>query len=64
MKPMNVDLRINGDPVSLEVKPYETLLETLRNRMELTGAKEGCGFEHVVVAQYWWMGSRPGRASP
>jgi len=43
MKPMNVDLRINGDPVSLEVKPYETLLETLRNRMELTGAKEGCG---------------------
>ncbi|MGB9617213.1 MAG: (2Fe-2S)-binding protein [Desulfomonilaceae bacterium] len=43
MKLMNVDMRINGEPTSLEIKPNETLLETLRNRMELTGAKEGCG---------------------
>ncbi len=43
MKFMNVEMRINGEPASLEIKPYETLLETLRNRMELTGAKEGCG---------------------
>ncbi|MGC8907063.1 MAG: (2Fe-2S)-binding protein [Desulfomonilaceae bacterium] len=43
MKLMNVDIRINGEHTSLEIKPNETLLETLRNRMELTGAKEGCG---------------------
>ncbi len=29
--------------MELDVKPPETLLETLRDRLELTGAKEGCG---------------------
>lgn len=43
MKQISVALRINGEPTALEVKPNETLLETLRNRLELTGAKEGCG---------------------
>ncbi len=43
MKPISVEIRINGEPTVLEIKPNETLLETLRNRLELTGAKEGCG---------------------
>ena len=29
--------------MELDVKPSETLLETLRDRLELTGAKDGCG---------------------
>lgn len=43
MEPVKVRFRVNGEEVSLVVKPYETLLETLRERLELTGAKEGCG---------------------
>lgn len=43
MEPVKVRFKVNGEEVSLEVKPYETLLETLRERLELTGAKEGCG---------------------
>lgn len=29
--------------MELDVKPSETLLETLRDRLELIGAKDGCG---------------------
>ena len=43
MGPVKVRFKVNGEEVSLEVKPYETLLETLRERLELTGAKEACG---------------------
>ena len=43
MELIRVQFKVNGDQVDLSVKPYETLLETLRNRLELTGTKEGCG---------------------
>ena len=43
MEKVRVNFRVNGEEVSLEVKPYETLLEVLRDRLDLTGAKEGCG---------------------
>jgi len=43
MDQVKITLEVNGDLVELEVRPSETLLETLRNRLELTGAKEGCG---------------------
>jgi carbon-monoxide dehydrogenase small subunit len=33
---------LNGRPVQLEVAPGETLLETLRERLGLTGTKKGC----------------------
>ena len=38
-----VRLEVNGESLELNVRPTETLLETLRDRLELTGAKEGCG---------------------
>lgn len=38
-----VMLKVNEDEVKIAVKPYETLLYTLRERLHLTGAKEGCG---------------------
>jgi carbon-monoxide dehydrogenase small subunit len=43
MKTTRVNFEINNDKVSLDVRPYETLLETLRERLALTGAKEACG---------------------
>jgi len=43
MKTIRVAFEINDEKVSLDVRPYETLLETLRERLSLTGAKEACG---------------------
>jgi len=42
MKTVKVKFTVNNDKVTLQVKPYETLLETLRERLSLTGAKEAC----------------------
>ncbi len=38
-----VSTTINGDAVDFICEPDETLLDVLRNRVGLTGAKEGCG---------------------
>ena len=38
-----VSTTINGDDVDFICEPDETLLDVLRNRLGLTGAKEGCG---------------------
>ena len=43
MKSVHVSTTINGDPHEFLCAPDETLLEVLRNRLGLTGAKEGCG---------------------
>jgi aerobic-type carbon monoxide dehydrogenase small subunit (CoxS/CutS family) len=37
-----VSLTVNGKPVSLVVEARETLLEVLRDRLDLTGAKKVC----------------------
>jgi aerobic carbon-monoxide dehydrogenase small subunit len=34
---------VNGDVVEVEVKPHWMLLKVLRDELELTGAKMGCG---------------------
>ena len=36
-------LTLNDEPVDVLVRPYETLLDTLRETLGLTGPKEGCG---------------------
>lgn len=38
-----IQLRVNGVSRELEVSPHELLLNVLRDRLELTGAKYGCG---------------------
>jgi len=43
MNKIKVKFIINGKEVSLLVKPTERLLDTLRDRLNLTGTKEGCG---------------------
>ncbi len=34
---------LNGEPVAVDVRPAERLLDTLRYTLGLTGTKEGCG---------------------
>jgi len=43
MKTMKVTFSVNDEKVTLKVRPYETLLETLRERLDLIGVKEACG---------------------
>ena len=43
MKKVSISFTLNGDAVTAEVPPSWTLLKTLREYFELTGAKEGCG---------------------
>jgi len=34
---------LNGEPVQVDIESHLTLLQVLRDRLELTGTKEGCG---------------------
>ena len=43
MSSVHVSTKINGDPTEYVCEADETLLDVLRNRLGLTGAKEGCG---------------------
>ena len=43
MKKVSVSFTLNGDSVTAEVPVTWTLLKTLREYFELTGAKVGCG---------------------
>ena len=36
-------LKVNGEEREVRVEPRQTLLDTLRNDLGLTGTKEGCG---------------------
>ena len=43
MKKIIVSAQINGEPVESLASPRRTLLEWLRDDLQLTGSKEGCG---------------------
>ena len=43
MSHIHVNTIVNGDAVEFLCDPRETLLDVLRDRLGLTGAKEGCG---------------------
>lgn len=38
-----IDTTVNGSRHEVAIKPNHTLLETLRDQLQLTGAVEGCG---------------------
>lgn len=40
--PVPVDLTVNGQPMTVHVDPATTLVEVLRNHLQLTGTKIGC----------------------
>ena len=39
----SIDLTVNGEYYQMEVEPRTTLVELLREKLHLTGTKEGCG---------------------
>ena len=39
---INVAFEVNGKPYNIHVEPYKTVLEVLRDDLNLTGAKQGC----------------------
>ena len=43
MKKVHVQLTLNGEPAEFLAEPRQTLLECLRDNLNLTGTKEGCG---------------------
>lgn len=40
---LNIQLTVNGDSHQVQIDPAETLLHVLREKLGLTGTKEGCG---------------------
>jgi aerobic-type carbon monoxide dehydrogenase small subunit (CoxS/CutS family) len=40
---VTIDVTVNGESHRVEVTPWTTLLELLRETLHLTGTKEGCG---------------------
>ena len=38
-----ITFNLNGESVQVEIEPHLTLLQLLRDKLELTGTKEGCG---------------------
>ena len=40
---MQIAFHLNGRPISLKINPWESALGVLRDRLQLTGTKEGCG---------------------
>ncbi len=43
MKKIDIKIHVNGDWHALSVNPGERLVDVLRDRLDLTGTKEGCG---------------------
>ncbi len=43
MAKLHVTTEINGDPIEFLCEPEQTLLEVLRDELQYTGTKEGCG---------------------
>ncbi|MGI8968501.1 MAG: (2Fe-2S)-binding protein [Chloroflexota bacterium] len=45
MTEIDVQLAVNGRTITLAVRPNELLLDTLRDRLRLTGAKRSCDMQ-------------------
>jgi carbon-monoxide dehydrogenase small subunit len=43
MEKRAISFILNGEPVGVEFEPHLTLLQLLRDHLELMGTKEGCG---------------------
>ena len=43
MTQLHIKTNINGDSMEFLCEPEETLLDVLRDKLQLTGTKEGCG---------------------
>jgi carbon-monoxide dehydrogenase small subunit len=57
MKRIPITFSLNGEDVDIYVNPNRTLLEVLREDLELTGTKEGCGEGVCGSCTVLWNGS-------
>ncbi|MCD8139809.1 MAG: (2Fe-2S)-binding protein [Planctomycetaceae bacterium] len=39
---INISFTVNGSPYTIDIEPYKTVLEVLRDDLRLTGTKQGC----------------------
>jgi len=61
MEKIQVTLNINGRDHKIMIQPNDTLLDVLRNELDMTGAKESCG-EGICGSCTVQMDSRPVRS--
>ncbi len=52
-----IHLTVNGESMELDVAPNELLLNVLRERLELTGSKYGCGIGECGACTIWLNGA-------
>lgn len=55
-------INVNGENREVEAVPNTPLLWVLRDNLELTGTKFGCGMAQCVRARFTWMEILCGRA--
>jgi carbon-monoxide dehydrogenase medium subunit len=53
---VDISLTVNGEQMEIDVAPNELLLNVLRERLELTGAKYGCGVGECGACTIWLDG--------
>jgi len=51
-----ISLTVNGEEMEIDVAPNELLLNVLRERLELTGSKYGCGIGECGACTVWLDG--------
>lgn len=50
---IDVDFNLNGKPVQLRTMPDRRLLDILREDLQMTGAKPGCGIGRCGACMVW-----------
>ena len=61
MKTYHVDFFVNGEEYELDVPANKTALNVIRDMLDLTGAKEGCGAGECTDQRLPDAGPRDGR---
>ena len=50
---MPVSFTLNGRLQEIDVEPHELLLDVIRDRLGLTGAKRSCDVQVAALARCW-----------